>query len=79
MRIQRFAAAETYIGLVEVGVGVIPAGGGTKEFALRASDGYYNGDVQIPSLQERFFKYRDGQSCHFGTRRIQLGNVERWC
>ncbi len=34
------AAAETYIGLVEVGVGVIPGGGGTKEFALRASDQY---------------------------------------
>ncbi|MDB4286112.1 3-hydroxyacyl-CoA dehydrogenase/enoyl-CoA hydratase family protein [bacterium] len=34
------AAAETYIGLVEVGVGLIPGGGGTKEFALRASDAY---------------------------------------
>ena len=32
------AAAETYIGLVEVGVGVIPAGGGTKEMTLRAMD-----------------------------------------
>ena len=32
------AAAETYIGLVEVGVGLIPAGGGTKEFVARASD-----------------------------------------
>ncbi len=32
------AAAETYIGLVEVGVGLLPGGGGTKEFALRASD-----------------------------------------
>jgi len=32
------AAAETYIGLVEVGVGVIPAGGGTKEMLLRALD-----------------------------------------
>ncbi|MGE0886065.1 MAG: 3-hydroxyacyl-CoA dehydrogenase NAD-binding domain-containing protein [Blastocatellales bacterium] len=32
------AAAETYIGLVEVGVGVIPGGGGTKEMAVRASD-----------------------------------------
>ena len=31
------AAAETYIGLVEVGVGVIPGGGGSKEFALRLS------------------------------------------
>ena len=48
------AAAETYIGLVEVGVGVIPAGGGTKEFALRASDEFVTGDVQIPALQERF-------------------------
>ena len=33
------AAAETYIGLVEVGVGLIPAGGGTKEMLARAMDG----------------------------------------
>lgn len=45
------AAAETYIGLVEVGAGVIPGGGGTKEFALRASDAYFSGDIQIPTLQ----------------------------
>ncbi len=32
------AAAETYIGLVEVGVGLIPAGGGTKELLVRALD-----------------------------------------
>jgi len=32
------AAAETYLGLVEVGVGVIPAGGGTKEMTMRAMD-----------------------------------------
>jgi len=32
------AAGETYIGLVEVGVGIIPAGGGTKELLLRTSD-----------------------------------------
>jgi len=31
-------SAESYIGLVEVGVGILPAGGGTKEFALRAAD-----------------------------------------
>jgi 3-hydroxyacyl-CoA dehydrogenase len=31
------AAAETYIGLVETGVGVIPGGGGTKELTLRTS------------------------------------------
>lgn len=48
------ALAETYIGLVEVGVGLIPGGGGTKEMALRASDSYYNGDPMIPQLAERF-------------------------
>jgi len=48
------AAAESYIGLVEVGVGLIPGGGGTKEFALRASDRFFEGDVQIPTLIEQF-------------------------
>ncbi|HEX8499398.1 MAG TPA: 3-hydroxyacyl-CoA dehydrogenase NAD-binding domain-containing protein [Pyrinomonadaceae bacterium] len=37
------AAAETYIGLVEVGVGLIPAGGGTKEMAVRALDSIPSG------------------------------------
>ena len=44
------AAAETYMGLVEVGVGLIPAGSGTKEFALRASDSYIDGDPKTPRL-----------------------------
>lgn len=48
------AAAETYIGLVEVGVGLIPAGGGTKEFALRASDEYKKGEIELPILTNRF-------------------------
>lgn len=47
-------AAESYIGLVEVGVGLIPGGAGTKEFALRASDRFFEGDVQIPTLIEQF-------------------------
>jgi len=45
-------AAESYIGLVEVGVGLLPGGGGTKEFALRLSDSMYAGDVVIPKLIE---------------------------
>lgn len=48
------ASAETYIGLVEVGVGLIPAGGGTKEMALRASDTYEKDKVEFPELQKRF-------------------------
>ncbi len=47
-------AAESYIGLVEVGIGVIPGGGGTKEFAVRASDAFFEGDVMIPTLIEKF-------------------------
>ena len=47
-------AAESYIGLVEVGVGLIPGGGGTKEFAVRASDAFFEGDVRIPTLIEKF-------------------------
>lgn len=48
------AAAETYIGLVEFGVGVIPGGGGSKEFAVRASDLFSKGDVELNVLQEYF-------------------------
>ena len=48
------AAAETYIGLVEMGVGVIPGGGGTKEMAKRASDAYFSGDIRLPTLKERY-------------------------
>ncbi|MBU2950096.1 3-hydroxyacyl-CoA dehydrogenase/enoyl-CoA hydratase family protein [Tamlana agarivorans] len=48
------AAAETYIGLVEFGVGVIPGGAGSKEMALRASDTFRKGDVQLNILQEYF-------------------------
>ena len=47
-------AAESYIGLVEVGVGLLPGGGGTKEFALRASDDFFEGDVKNPTLINYF-------------------------
>lgn len=48
------AAAETYIGLVEFGVGVIPGGGGSKEMTLRAADLYRKNDVELNTLQEYF-------------------------
>ena len=47
-------ASESYIGLVEAGVGLIPAGGGTKEMAMRASDSFNTGDVKMPSLIDHF-------------------------
>ncbi|MCR6642308.1 MAG: 3-hydroxyacyl-CoA dehydrogenase NAD-binding domain-containing protein [Sporocytophaga sp.] len=48
------AHAETYIGLVEFGVGLIPAGGGTKEMTLRVSDAYEEGDIQLNSLKNAY-------------------------
>jgi 3-hydroxyacyl-CoA dehydrogenase len=48
------AAAETYIGLVEFGVGVIPGGGGSKEMTLRAADLFRKNDVELNVLQEYF-------------------------
>jgi 3-hydroxyacyl-CoA dehydrogenase len=48
------AHAELYTGLVEFGVGLIPGGGGTKEFALRLSDALRDGDIGTNALRERF-------------------------
>ncbi len=48
------AAAETYTGLVELGVGLIPGGGGTKEFVLRASDEMHEDEPETITLKNRF-------------------------
>jgi 3-hydroxyacyl-CoA dehydrogenase len=48
------ATLESYIGLVEVGVGLLPAGGGCKEFAMRAAAEAKGGDIG-PFIQ-RYFK-----------------------
>lgn len=47
-------AAETYTGLVELGVGLIPGGGGTKEFVLRASDEMHEDEPDTITLKNRF-------------------------
>jgi 3-hydroxyacyl-CoA dehydrogenase len=53
------AALESYIGLVEVGVGLLPGGGGTKEFAIRAAEEVKRGAAggqldQLPFLRSYF-------------------------
>jgi 3-hydroxyacyl-CoA dehydrogenase len=68
------AAAESYIGLVEVGVGLIPGGAGTKEFALRASDLYTKeGDVQIPTLIDKFKTIATAQVATSAHEAFDLG------
>ena len=48
------AHAELYMGLVEFGVGLIPGGGGSKEFAKRLSDELKDGDIKINRMRDRF-------------------------
>ncbi|MCK9450208.1 MAG: 3-hydroxyacyl-CoA dehydrogenase NAD-binding domain-containing protein [Bacteroidales bacterium] len=48
------AHSETYMGLVEFGVGLIPGGGGTKEFALRLSDELKEGDIRTNAFLNRY-------------------------
>jgi 3-hydroxyacyl-CoA dehydrogenase len=67
------AAAETYIGLVEVGVGVIPGGGGSKEFALRLSDSFGAEDTWIPKLSERFTTIATAKTATSAYEAFDLG------
>ena len=48
------AAAETYTGLVEFGVGIIPAGAGTKEMTKRVADLWEKDDVKLNRLRDAF-------------------------
>ncbi|HMK27719.1 MAG TPA: 3-hydroxyacyl-CoA dehydrogenase/enoyl-CoA hydratase family protein [Chitinophagaceae bacterium] len=62
-------AAETYTGLVELGVGLIPGGGGTKEFVLRASDEMHEDEPETITLKNRFLSIataKVGTSAHEG-------------
>ena len=67
------AAAETYIGLVEVGVGLIPGGGGTKEFALRASDAIQHNEPETIPLQNRFITIGTAKVSTSGFEAYNLG------
>ena len=67
------AAAETYTGLVELGVGVIPGGGGTKEFALRASDEIQHGEPENLPLQNRFFTIATAKVATSAQEAFDLG------
>ena len=71
------AAAETYMGLVEFGVGVIPGGGGSKEMALRASDTFRTGDVQLNVLQEYFLTIGMAKVSTSAYEAFDLGLLEK--
>lgn len=66
-------AAETYTGLVEVGIGVIPGGGGTKEFVLRASDELHTGEPDTLTLQNRFLNIATAKVATSAHEAYELG------
>ncbi|MBK6884598.1 MAG: enoyl-CoA hydratase/isomerase family protein [Flavobacteriales bacterium] len=71
------AHAETYMGLVEFGVGVIPGGGGSKEFALRLSDELHEGDMRINRFRDRFLTIGQAKVATSGHEAFALGYLRK--
>ncbi len=67
------AHAETYMGLVEFGVGVIPGGGGTKEFALRLGDEIKEGDIRTNAFLNRYLSIGQAKVSTSGYEAFDLG------
>ena len=69
--------AETYMGLVEFGVGLIPGGGGTKEFALRISDEFKEGQIEQMALRDRFLTIGMAKVSTSGVEAYELGYLQK--
>lgn len=69
--------AETYMGLVEFGVGLIPGGGGTKEFALRASDEYKEDQIVQNVLKDRFLTIGMAKVSTSAAEAFELGYLQK--
>ncbi|MFD2512720.1 3-hydroxyacyl-CoA dehydrogenase NAD-binding domain-containing protein [Pontibacter locisalis] len=71
------AAAETYMGLVEFGVGLIPGGGGTKEMTMRAADMYAEGDIEYNDLKNVFLTIGMAKVSTSAKEAIDLGYMRK--
>ncbi len=71
------AHAELYMGLVEFGVGVIPGGGGTKEFALRLADELNDGDIRINTFRNRFLTIGQAKVSTSAYEAFELGYLRK--
>ena len=67
------AHTETYKGLVEFGVGIIPSGGGTKEMTLRTSDVYKKGDPELNVLMENFMTIATAKVATSSKEAVEMG------
>lgn len=71
------ASAETYIGLVELGVGLIPGGGGTKEFVLRAADEMHDDEPETITLKNRFLSIATAKVATSAAEAFELGILRK--
>lgn len=71
------AHAETYMGLVEFGVGLIPGGGGTKEFAVRLSDSLSEGDVELNAFRDKFLTIGQAKVSTSANEAFSLGLLRK--
>jgi 3-hydroxyacyl-CoA dehydrogenase len=71
------AHAETYMGLVEFGVGLIPGGGGTKEFAVRLSDELMDGDIELNNFRDRFLTIGQAKVSTSAYEAFDLGYLRK--
>ena len=71
------AHAETYMGLVEFGVGLIPGGGGTKEFAERLSDELHEGDMRTNQFRNRFLTIGQAKVSTSAFEAFELGYLRK--
>ncbi|MBA3706633.1 MAG: enoyl-CoA hydratase/isomerase family protein, partial [Bacteroidetes bacterium] len=71
------AHAETYMGLVEFGVGLIPGGGGTKEFAVRLSDELQEGDIELNNFRDRFLTIGQAKVSSSAYEAFDLGYLRK--
>ncbi len=71
------AHAETYMGLVEFGVGLIPGGGGTKEFAVRLNDEIKDGDIMTNQFRNRFLTIGQAKVSTSAVEAFELGYLRK--
>jgi 3-hydroxyacyl-CoA dehydrogenase len=71
------ACSETYMGLVEVGVGLIPAGGGTKEMARRVSKNLQAGDPELNRFQNAFMSMAMAKVSESAHQAFELGYLQK--
>lgn len=71
------AHAELYMGLVEFGVGLIPGGGGSKEFAKRLSDELAQGDIKINRMRDKFLTIGQAKVSTSAYEAFDLGYLRK--